>query len=99
MQQLDWTVDAGPSNVASTLEPAGRSQTRRLREGIEYHGRTGTREAKTDSGDPAFLGWHPGRRIAPAALRRLRQRLLSAAPLLPGLRLPQGQRVQGQRQG
>ena len=40
-----------------------------------------------------------GRRTAPAALRRLRQRLFPAAPVLPDLRLAQGQRVQGQRQG
>ena len=37
--------------------------------------------------------------LAPAALRCLRQCLFPAAAVLPGLRLPQGQRVQGQRQG
>ncbi len=40
-----------------------------------------------------------GRRIAAAALRRLRQRLFPAAPVLSLLRLAQGQHLQGQRQG
>src|SRR6266404_9994525 len=67
--------------------------------GDERYGRASARATETDTGNPAFLGWHAGRRIAPAALRRLRQRLFPAAPVLPGLCLAQGQRIQGQRQG
>src|ERR1700738_1707068 len=33
MQAVSWTVDAGPSNVASRSEPAGRSRTRTPRRG------------------------------------------------------------------
>ncbi len=47
------------------------------------YGRARARETETDTGNPAFLGWHRGGRIAAAALRRLRQRLFSAAPVLP----------------
>src|SRR6266853_3222437 len=69
------------------------------RGGNDRHGRASARATEADTGNPAFLGWHAGRRGAPAALRRLRQRLFPAAPVLPGLRLAQGQRLQGQRQG
>src|SRR6202165_4300257 len=69
------------------------------RRGNERYGGASARKTETDTGNPAFLGWHPGGRTAPAALRRLRQRLFPAAPVLPGLRLAQGQRVQGHRQG
>src|SRR5258707_2075839 len=67
--------------------------------GNDRHGRASARATEADTGNPAFLGWHAGGRIAPAALRRLRQRLFPAAPVLPGLCLAQGQRIQGQRQG
>src|SRR5450759_5461783 len=97
MHEVGWTVDAGPSNVASRLEPAGH--TARCQGGIQHHGRASARQTKTDAGNPAFLGWYPGGRTAPAALRRLRQCLFPAAPVLPGLRLSQGQHFQGQRQG
>jgi len=58
----------------------------------------GTRQTKNRRRKPAFLGRHPGKRLrckraTPA------QRLFPAASVLPGLRRPQGQRVQGQRQG
>src|SRR3954447_21559577 len=68
--------------------------------GSEYHhGRTAARATETNARNPTFLGWHAGRRTAPAALRRLRQCVFSAAAVLPEMRLAQGQRVQGQRQG
>src|SRR5258708_34968971 len=67
--------------------------------GDDRYGGASARATETDTGNPAFLGWHAGRRTAPAALRRLRQRLLPAAPALSGLRLAPGQRIQGQRPG
>src|ERR1700730_8743358 len=97
MRQASWTVDAGPSNVASRSEPGGRTWTGPGRN--HRHGRASARTTETDTGNPAFLGWHAGGRAAPAALRRLRQRLFPAAPVLPGLCLTQGQHIQGQRQG
>src|SRR5215831_5011537 len=89
--QRGWTVDGHWSNVASRFQrsPGGKKQ----------HGRARARETKTDTGNPAFLGWHAGRRTAPAALRRLLAHLFPAAAILPVLRLAQGLRVQGERQG
>ena len=54
---LRWTVDAGPSNVASRPEPAGRSGPA-FKGGMTEHGRASARETETDAGDPAFLGRH-----------------------------------------
>src|SRR5260370_19550874 len=98
MQEVGWTVDADQSNVASRSEQACWNGPA-PEGGIHRYGRSCARATETDTGNPAFLGWHTGGRTAPAALRRLRQRLFPAAPVLPGLRLPQGQHVQGQRQG
>ena len=42
-----------------------------------------TREAAADAGDAAFLGRDKGRRIAAAALQRLRQGVFSATAVLP----------------
>src|SRR5438093_1805748 len=75
-----------------------RVNARTLKENSRYGGAC-ARKTKTHARNAAFLGWNAGRRIAPAALRCLRQCLFPAAPVLPVLRLAQGQRVQGQRQG
>src|SRR5712675_56109 len=80
------TATAGPT-ARSPGEENGR------------YGRANARATETDTGNPAFLGRHAGRRAAPAALRCLRQCLFPAATVLPGLRLAQGQHVQSQRQG
>src|SRR4051812_25917163 len=73
-----------------TAECQCRIKTQQKPQGNEYHhGRTAARATKTDAGTPAFLGGHASRRASPAALRRLRQRVFPAAPVLPGLRLPQ----------
>ena len=58
-----------------------------------------TRAAGADARDAAFLGRHARRRIAAAALQRLRQGLFSAAPVLPGLRLARRSGVPRLRQG
>src|SRR5258705_152274 len=80
------TATAGPT-ARSPGEENGR------------YGRANARATETDTGNPAFLGRHAGRRAAPAALRCLRQCLFPAATVLPGLRIAQGQHVQSQRQG
>src|SRR5664279_5930800 len=78
----------------ATCGPNGPTPGRKDR-----NGRASARATETDAGNPAFLGRHPGRRVAPAALRRLRQCLFPAASVLSCLRLAQGQHLQGQRQG
>ena len=88
----DWPVDAGVS--------MSHQERNNKPSGSEYHhGRTAARATETDAGNPAFLGWHAGGRTSPAALRRLRQCVFPAAAVLPEMRVAQGQRVQGQRQG
>src|SRR4051794_15745284 len=88
----DWPVDGGVSmsHQETNNKPSG-SET--------DHGRTAARATETDAGNPTLLGWYKAKRTAPAALRRLRQCLFPAAAILPRLRIAQGQRVQGQRQG
>src|SRR5271169_3357220 len=96
MRKVGWTVDAGPSNVASRSKQAGET----TRPGRDYrYGRASARATKIDAGNPAFLGRHKSKRAAPAALRRLCPCLFPAPSLLSNLCLAQGQRVQGQRQG
>src|SRR5712671_7002685 len=56
-----------------------------------------TRAAAADTRDAAFLGRHAGRRIAPAALQRLRQGVFPAAALLPRLRRARCRRVRRRR--
>src|SRR5258705_8961801 len=97
MQQVGWTVDAPWSNVAS--RPQQRAPRPDLSGGTGRYGRANARATETDTGNPAFLGRHAGRRAAPAALRCLRQCLFPAPTILPSLRLPQGQPGPGQRQG
>ena len=75
------------SSLAAVLLTMGRGmahqeinqgRTSLLRE--KKYGRARARETEADTGNPAFLGRHGGRRVAAAALRRLRQCLFPAAP-------------------
>src|SRR5580692_9777466 len=96
MREVGWTVDAGQYNVASRSEPAGEDMPAAGRN--QRYGRCDACATETDARDPAFLGRYPERRTSPAALRCLRARLFPAASVLSGLRLAQGQHLQGQRQ-
>src|SRR3989304_368262 len=55
--------------------------------------------ARSHAGNPAFLGRHTGRRVAPAALRRLSSYVFSASPLLSEVRLAKGVECQSQWPG
>src|ERR1700694_1106348 len=65
MQRLRWTVDGEWSNVASRQQQGPNGPPRGRKDG---YGRASARQTKTDAGNPALLGRHPGRRIAPATL-------------------------------
>src|SRR5258708_4641048 len=58
-----------------------------------------TRAPATDAGAAAFLGRRAGRRIAPAALHRLRKGVFPAPAVLPRLRGARRRRVRRERQG
>ena len=83
----------------------GRGTPVRLPATVAEHGGTpqmlepGRALPAADAGDPAFLGRHARRRIAPAALRRLRNVYFPPRPFCPACGSRKGQRVQGQRQG
>ena len=84
MRAAGWTVDAGPSNVASRSE-SQRADHGPPQGGISRYGRADARATETDAGNPAFLGRHaePANcacSAATPAARSISRRARSARP-------------------